>query len=258
MKLLLKTVLMRSCVTLAFLFGAFLSTTAQAQSLSVSGRIVDGTNLPVMGAGIMEKGSSNGTVSDLDGQFTIETKADAILVISCLGYDSKEVAVNGSEVINIVLNASTEFLEDVVVVGYGVQKKKLITGSTTQVKGDELVKLNSTSALGALQSSTPGVNIIANSGQPGDGFNVNIRGMGTIGSYKPLYVIDGVAGGDINTLNPADIESIDILKDAASAAIYGARAANGVILVTTRQGKEGKIQVSYDGYFGWQNAPVIP
>ena len=115
MKLLLKTVLMRSCVTLAFLFGAFLSTTAQAQSLSVSGRIVDGTNLPVMGAGIMEKGSSNGTVSDLDGQFTIETKADAILVISCLGYDSKEVAVNGSEVINIVLNASTEFLEDVVV-----------------------------------------------------------------------------------------------------------------------------------------------
>lgn len=258
MKLLLKTVLMRSCVTLAFLFGAFLSTTAQAQSLSVSGRIVDGTNLPVMRAGIMEKGSSNGTVSDLDGQFTIETKADAILVISCLGYDSKEVAVNGSEVINIVLNASTEFLEDVVVVGYGVQKKKLITGSTTQVKGDELVKLNSTSALGALQSSTPGVNIIANSGQPGDGFNVNIRGMGTIGSYKPLYVIDGVAGGDINTLNPADIESIDILKDAASAAIYGARAANGVILVTTRQGKEGKIQVSYDGYFGWQNAPVIP
>ena len=234
MKLLSKTVLMRCCVSLAFVFGAILSSSAQSQSLSVSGRIVDETNQPVMGAGILEKGSNNGTVSDLDGQFTIVTKADAVLEISCLGYDSKEIAVNGNSVINVVLNSSSEFLEDVVVVGYGVQKKKLITGSTIQVKGDDIVKLNSTSALGALQSSTPGVSIIANTGQPGDGFNVNIRGMGTIGSYKPLYVIDGVAGGDISTLNPSDIESIDILKDAASAAIYGARAANGVILVTTK------------------------
>ena len=249
---------MRCCVSSALVFGAILCSTAQAQSLSVSGRIVDETNQPVMGAGIQEKGTSNGTVSDLDGRFTLMTDANAMLVFSSLGYDTKEVAVNGNRVINVVLNSSSEFLEDVVVVGYGVQKKKLITGSTIQVKGDDIVKLNSTSALGALQSSTPGVSIIANTGQPGDGFNVNIRGMGTIGSYKPLYVIDGVAGGDISTLNPSDIESIDILKDAASAAIYGARAANGVILVTTKQGKEGKIQVSYDGYVGWQNAPVIP
>ena len=249
---------MRCCISLAFVFGAILCSTAQAQSLSVSGRIVDETNQPVMGAGIQEKGTSNGTVSDLDGQFTLVTNADAVLVFTSLGYDTKEVAVNGNSVINVVLNSSSEFLEDVVVVGYGVQKKKLITGSTIQVKGDDIAKLNSTSALGALQSSTPGVNIIANTGQPGDGFNVNIRGMGTIGSYKPLYVIDGVAGGDISTLNPSDIESIDILKDAASAAIYGARAANGVILVTTKQGKEGNIQISYDGYVGWQNAPIIP
>ena len=249
---------MRCCVSLAFVFGAMFGATAQAQSLSVSGRIVDETNQPVMGAGIQEKGTSNGTVSDLDGRFTIATNANATLVFSSLGYVTKEVAVNGNRVINVVLNSSSEFLEDVVVVGYGVQKKKLITGSTIQVKGDDIVKLNSTSALGALQSSTPGVSIIANTGQPGDGFNVNIRGMGTIGSYKPLYVIDGVAGGDISTLNPSDIESIDILKDAASAAIYGARAANGVILVTTKQGKEGNIQISYDGYVGWQNAPIIP
>ena len=217
---------MRCCVSSALVFGAILCSTAQAQSLSVSGRIVDETNQPVMGAGIQEKGTSNGTVSDLDGRFTLMTDANAMLVFSSLGYDTKEVAVNGNRVINVVLNSSSEFLEDVVVVGYGVQKKKLITGSTIQVKGDDIVKLNSTSALGALQSSTPGVSIIANTGQPGDGFNVNIRGMGTIGSYKPLYVIDGVAGGDISTLNPSDIESIDILKDAASAAIYGARAAN--------------------------------
>lgn len=258
MKLLSKTVLMRCCVSLGFALGALLCSTAQAQSLSVSGRIVDETNQPVIGAGVQEKGTNNGTTSDLDGQFTLVTKADAILVFSSLGYDTKEVAVNGSRVINVVLRSSSEFLEDVVVVGYGVQKKKLITGSTIQVKGDDLVKLNSTSALGAMQSSTPGVSIIANTGQPGDGFNVNIRGMGTIGSYKPLYVIDGVAGGDIANLNPSDIESIDILKDAASAAIYGARAANGVILVTTKQGKEGKLQLSYDGYVGWQNAPIIP
>ena len=258
MKVLSKTVLMRCCASLALVFGAMLSSTAQPQTLSVSGRIVDETNQPVMGAGIQEKGTGNGTISDLDGQFTIETTADAVLVFSSLGYDSKEVAVDGNSVINVVLNSSSELLEDVVVVGYGVQKKKLLTGSTIQIKGDDLAKLNNTSALGALQSSTPGVSIIANSGQPGDGFNVNIRGMGTIGSYKPLYVIDGVAGGDINALNPSDIESIDILKDAASAAIYGARAANGVILVTTKQGKEGNIQVSYDGYIGWQNAPVIP
>ena len=258
MKGLSKSVLMRCCISLAFVFGAILSSSAQPQSLSVSGRIVDETNQPVIGAGILEKGSNNGTVSDLDGQFTIMTKADATLVFSSLGYDSQEVAVNGRSVINVVLSSNTEFLDDVVVIGYGVQKKKLITGSTIQVKGDDLVKLNNTSALGALQSSTPGVSIIANTGQPGDGYNVNIRGMGTIGSYKPLYVIDGVAGGDISDLNPSDIESIDILKDAASAAIYGARAANGVILVTTKQGKEGNIQVSYDGYVGWQNSPVIP
>lgn len=258
MKGLSKSVLMRCCISLAFVFGAILSSSAQPQSLSVSGRIVDETNQPVIGAGILEKGSNNGTVSDLDGQFTIMTKADATLVFSSLGYDSQEVAVNGRSVINVVLCSNTEFLDDVVVIGYGVQKKKLITGSTIQVKGDDLVKLNNTSALGALQSSTPGVSIIANTGQPGDGYNVNIRGMGTIGSYKPLYVIDGVAGGDISDLNPSDIESIDILKDAASAAIYGARAANGVILVTTKQGKEGNIQVSYDGYVGWQNSPVIP
>ena len=168
---------MRCCISLAFVFGAILCSTAQAQSLSVSGRIVDETNQPVMGAGIQEKGTSNGTVSDLDGQFTLVTNADAVLVFTSLGYDTKEVAVNGNSVINVVLNSSSEFLEDVVVVGYGVQKKKLITGSTIQVKGDDIAKLNSTSALGALQSSTPGVNIIANTGQPGDGFNVNIRGM---------------------------------------------------------------------------------
>lgn len=122
-----------------------------------------------------------------------------------------------------------------------------------EIKGDDVSKLNTTSALGALQSQSPGVNITAASGQPGNGFKIDIRGAGTNGDTTPLYIIDGVAGGDINSLNPADIERIDVLKDAASCAIYGTRAANGVIMVTTKQGKEGKIQVSYDGYMGWQN-----
>jgi len=132
-----------------------------------------------------------------------------------------------------------------------VYRKKLVTGATVQVKGDDIQKLSTTSPLSALQSQTPGVNITQGSGQPGEDFKVTVRGLGTIGDSAPLYVIDGIAGGDINVLNPSDIESIDVLKDAASAAIYGARAANGVILVTTRQGKSGKPQLSYDGYVGW-------
>jgi outer membrane receptor protein involved in Fe transport len=139
------------------------------------------------------------------------------LVISSVGYKTQEVNIAGKKVIKVTLLTDTKQLEEVVVVGYGVQKKKLVTGATLQIKGDNVEKLNTTSALTALQSQSPGVNIIQSSGQPGEGFKVNIRGMGTIGDSQPLYVIDGVAGVDINTLNPADIESIDVLKDAASA-----------------------------------------
>ncbi len=142
-------------------------------------------------------------------------------------------------------------LDEVVVVGYGVQKKKLVTGATVQVKGENIAKLNTTNPLSALQGQTPGVNIVSTSGQPGAGMSVTIRGLGTVGNSQPLYLIDGV-GGDISTLNPADIESIDVLKDAASAAIYGAQAANGVVLVTTKSGKEGTCKISYDGFAGWQ------
>ena len=149
-----------------------------------------------------------------------------------------------------------------VVVGYGVQKKKLVTGATVQVKGEDIAKLNTTNALTAMQSSTPGVQITQTSSQPGKGFKVNIRGVGTIGTSSPLLIIDGINAGTaddgLNGLNPNDIESIDVLKDAASAAIYGARAANGVILVTTKQGKAGKVQLQYDGYVGWSNAYKVP
>ena len=164
--------------------------------------------------------------------------------------------------LSITLKEDNAQLDEVVVVGYGTQKKKLVTGATVQVKGEDIAKLNTTNALTAMQSSTPGVQITQSSSQPGKGFKVNIRGVGTIGTSSPLLIIDGINAGTaddgLNGLNPNDIESIDVLKDAASAAIYGARAANGVILVTTKQGKAGKIQIQYDGYVGWSNAYKVP
>ena len=231
---------------------------AIAQTVTISGNVKDSSGIPVIGASVLEKGTTNGIITDFDGNFTLSVGSNSTLVISFVGYKTQEINVNGQTSFNVVLKEDTEVLEEVVVVGYGVQKKKLVTGATVQVKGDDLQKLNTVSALGALQSQSPGVNITQSSGMPGEGYKVNIRGMGTIGSSAPLYVIDGVAGGDINMLNPSDIESIDVLKDAASAAIYGARAANGVILVTTKQGKTGKVRVSYDGYYGVQQIAKKP
>ena len=214
---------------------------------------------PVIGASVVEKGNtSNGVITDFDGNFTINVKPGATLVISYIGYTTQEIAVGDRANINVTMQEDNALLDEVVVVGYGVQKKKLVTGATVEVKGEDISKLNTTQVLGALQSQSPGVSIQANSGQPGDGFKIAIRGAGTNGDTKPLYVIDGVAGGDINNLNPADIERIDVLKDAASCAIYGSAAANGVILVTTKQGKEGSIEIGYDGNIGWSNIYRLP
>jgi TonB-linked SusC/RagA family outer membrane protein len=195
------------------------------------------------------------TVTDGDGNYSINAKPGDVLVFSFIGKVTQQITVPSDGKVSVVLRDDTVALEEVVVMGYGVQKKKLVTGATVQVGGDDLQKLSTVSPLTAMQSQTPGVNIIQSSGQPGEGFKVNIRGIGTIYNYAPLYVIDGVAGGDINSLNPSDIESVDVLKDAASAAIYGARAANGVVLITTKHGKRGekKATISYDGYYGVQN-----
>ena len=238
----------------------FACVTMMAQSpKKVTGTVTDNAGQSVIAASVVEQGNaSNGVVTDLDGKFELSVPAGAKLVVSSIGYATKVVEVGNQTVLSIVLDEDAQLLEETVVVGYGTQKKKLVTGSTVQVKGDDLVKLNTTSALGAMQASTPGMQITSSSGQPGEGFKVSIRGMGTIGSYQPLYVIDGVAGGDINALNPSDIESIDVLKDAASCAIYGARGANGVVLVTTKQAKAGKYTVTYDGFYGVQNVQRMP
>ena len=230
----------------------------QQATKKITGSVVDAMG-PVIGASVVEKGNTgNGVVTDFDGNFSINVKPGATLVISFIGYKTQEIAVGNQDHLNITMQDDNAVLDEVVVVGYGVQKKKLVTGATVEVKGEDITKMNTTQVLGALQSQSPGVTIQAVSGQPGDGFKVAIRGAGTNGNTTPLYVIDGVAGGDINNLNPADIERIDVLKDAASCAIYGSAAANGVILVTTKQGKAGKIQVSYDGNIGWSNIYRLP
>ena len=225
---------------------------------TVKGTVIDETGSPIIGATVKVQGSSEGTITDFDGNFSVNAASNATLSISYVGYVTQQVNVGGKSNITITLVEDNTTLNDVVVIGYGTMKKKLVTGATVQVKGEDIAKLNTTNALEAMQSSTPGVQITQSSSQPGKGYKVYIRGIGTTGDSAPLYVIDGVAGGNLDGINPADIESIDILKDAASAAIYGARAANGVILVTTKQGKAGKIELSYNGAMGWSNAYKRP
>ena len=244
-------------------FAASPEASAQAvqQAKRVTGTVSDAMG-PIIGASVIEKGTSNGTVTDFDGNFTLSVKPGATIVVSYIGFIKQEIKVGNQSSFNILMKEDATSLEEVVVVGYGVQKKKLVTGATVQVKGEDIAKLNTTNALSAMQASSPGVNIAQSSAQPGKGFKVNIRGVGTIGTSSPLLVIDGINAGTadngLNGLNPNDIESIDVLKDAASAAIYGARAANGVILVTTKQGKAGALTVNYDGYVGISNAYKVP
>lgn len=230
---------------------------AKAQNeITVTGTVTgaeDGMLLP--GVSVIEKGTSNGTATDFDGNYTISVASDAVLVFSYIGFTTKEVSVGGKTAIDVVMNSDTQQLDEVVVIGYGTQKKELVTGANIQVSGEDLQKLSTTNALQALQGQTPGVQITSTSGQPGAGINVNIRGLGSTGGNNPLYVVDGVLTGDISYLNNADIENISVLKDAASAAIYGSQASNGVVLVTTKKGKKGHSQITFDQYFGVQEVP---
>lgn len=184
---------------------------AEAQTgRTISGIVVSEVgNEPLIGVNVVQKGTTNGAVTDLDGRFTLTVPDGSVLQITYIGYQEQLLTVKPNIAIyQVTLKEDSQALDEVVVVGYGIQKKKLVTGATVQVKGDDIQKLNTVSALGALQSQTPGVNITQSSGMPGEGFNVTIRGLGTTGSSGPLYIIDGVTGADINNLNPADIESM--------------------------------------------------
>ncbi|TDQ10347.1 SusC/RagA family TonB-linked outer membrane protein [Pedobacter metabolipauper] len=227
---------------------------AFAQNITVRGVVTDDddkTSLP--GVSILVKGTQTGTQTDATGSYSINAPANATLVFSYIGYTIKEVAVNNQTTINVALAPSSQSLEAVVVVGYGTQRKIDVTGAVANVKGEEISKQASTNALSALQGKVAGVQI-TNSGSPGSSPQIRIRGVGSVyGSVNPLYVVDGVWYDDISFLNPNDVESMSILKDASSQSIYGVRAANGVVLITTKKGK-GKTTVSYDGYVGYQRA----
>ncbi|WP_212006018.1 TonB-dependent receptor [Chitinophaga sp. HK235] len=226
-----------------------------SQEIKVTGKVTsksDGS--PIPGASVSLKGTTKGAVSGPDGHYSLTVPDNGTLVVSFIGYTSQEIAVNNRQTIDIALEEAISQVQQVVVVGYGVQRKVDITGSITQVKGDEVSKQPVSNAMSGLQGKVAGVQIV-NDGKPGAAPTIRIRGTGSVyGSQSPLYVVDGVWYDDISFLNPADIENMSILKDASSEAIYGIRAANGVVLITTRKGKAGRATVNYTGFVGMQKA----
>ena len=230
-----------------------MANTPGLQDIRITGKVTgkNGED-PLPGVTISIKGTSRGTVTGPDGTYNITVPEDATLLVSFIGFTSQEIPVNSRPVINISMEESISQMQQVVVVGYGIQRKADVTGAISQLKGEEINKQPINNAVSALQGKVPGVQI-TNIGKPGVAPEIKIRGVGTVyGSTNPLYVVDGVWYDDINFLNPADIDNMSILKDASSEAIYGIRAANGVVLITTRKGKSGKAVVNYNGYVGYQ------
>lgn len=224
------------------------------QSISVTGTVTD-NNEPMPGVNITIKGAAVGVITDINGKYKINVPgADAVLVYSFVGYITAEMQVGDRREINVALEEDTRQLEEVVVVGYGTQKKSVVTAAISRVVGDDLDMGTPTTVQGALKGKVSGVQITSNSGAPGGDSKVRIRGVGSVNNSEPLYIVDGMpASAGINYLNPSDIESVEVLKDAASAAIYGARGANGVILVTTKGGKSGNAIFNYEFSYGIQN-----
>jgi TonB-linked SusC/RagA family outer membrane protein len=228
---------------------------AQGQSQTVTGTVTSaGDGMSVPGANVFVEGTQNATSTDFDGKFTINAKSGDVLKFSFIGFKTQSVTVGAQKTINVVLQSEAADLKEVVVIGYGTQKRTTVTSAITQVSGDNLAKTNTVNALQALQGQAAGLQITSTSGQPGEGLNVVIRGIGSTSGSSPLYVVDGILTGDISYLNNSDIESISVLKDAASAAIYGSQASNGVVLVTTKKGKRNSVgRITFDQYYGVQS-----
>ena len=225
-----------------------------AQNVTIKGVIFDETNLPLIGATVQVKGGQAGAATDLDGKYSIQAPKNGTLVISYIGYKTQEIKIQGKTSINVTLMPDNQTLDEVVVVGYGTMKKSDLTGSVASVSQKNVEGFKTSSVMEALGGQIAGVQITQNDGTPGSGFNVNIRGVGTLtGDASPLYIVDGFEVSGIDHLANSDIESIEILKDASASAIYGARAANGVVLVTTRSGKTGKPVIVYNGSASYRN-----
>ena len=238
---------------LLVLLALFVSTTLSAQVQTWSGRVLDANGEPVIGATVKEKGTNNGSITDLDGNFTISAAPDAVLSVSYVGYTTQELHPSSNMV--VTLAEDTQMLNDVVVIGYGTQKKSVVTAAIAKVDASDLENKSIVRMDNALKGLAAGVNVTSSSGQPGAAARIRVRGTGTINNSDPLYIVDGMPiEGGLDYVNPSDIESIEVLKDAASGAIYGARAANGVILVTTKKGKQGRASINYNFSYGWQTA----
>lgn len=234
-----------------------LSYTAFGQN-GLTGQVIDSNNMPLPGVSVVIKGTTVGTITDFDGNYSLNTELSdsKVLVFSYIGFKTQEIIVDGKSVINVLMEEDTSLLDEVVVVGYGTQKKSVVTGAISGVKQTELEDLPITRVEQTLQGRVSGVTIAATSGQPGSNSTVRVRGITSLGFNEPLWVVDGVVidSGGIGFLNQSDIESVEVLKDAASQAIYGARAAAGVILITTKKGKSGKLNVNINSYTGVSSA----
>lgn len=233
---------------------------AFAQQRTVTGTVVDDLGQPLIGVSIFEKGTTNGVITDMDGNFSLKlTSENPTLVFSYIGYKTQEVPVGGKTTLNVTMSEDAEQLDEVVVVGYGVQKKSSMTASVSSVSSKEIVKTMSSNVASTLQGRMPGVDIVQQAGVAGADVNILVRGAASFGATEPLYVIDGAfSNNGLTSINPNDIESIEILKDGAAAAIYGSRAANGVVLITTKRGKSGKPVVEINGSFAVQTPTNIP
>ena len=231
-----------------------------AQSRKVEGTVTGENGVPVAGASVTLKGSQKGTTTTADGKFSLEVPTGkSVLLINSIGFAEQEINIGNQTVYAVKLLSESRQLEDVVVVGYGAVRKKDLTGAVGSLSTRDIVRANPANAAQALQGQVTGVVVTKTSNKPGQGFNIDIRGQNTItGSTEPLVVIDGVIGARLRDINPQDIQSIDILKDASSTAIYGARGANGVIIITSKKGLSGKPKVTFDSYLGQKTPAHLP
>lgn len=231
-----------------FLISLLTVLNVMAQDISVTGTVTSATdNEPVIGASVMVKGQQGvGVTTDIDGNFTIKVPVKTVLVVSSVGYQSREVTASAEgQHLTVILSEDSKVLDDVVVIGYGVQKKSVVTAAISKIDNEELAVTAPVRMDNALKGLTSGVTVTSSSGQPGAAARVRVRGIGTINNSEPLYIVDGMPiEGGLDYLNPNDIQSIEVLKDAASGAVYGARAANGVILVTTKNGQKGRTNIT--------------
>ena len=242
---------MRTAMLMLF---AALTFNLSAQNITVTGNVKDSMGEPIIGASVVEKGNnSTGTVTDLDGDFTLNVSAKSTLIISYIGMKTQDVALKGQTKISVVMHDDTQALDEVVVIGYGTVQKKDLTGSVASVSAKQLESIPVSSASQALTGRLAGVSITTTEGSPDADVKIRVRGGGSLSQdNSPLYIVDGFPVSSISDIAPADIQSIDVLKDASSTAIYGSQGANGVIIITTKSGKEGKVQVNFGASFGWR------